>query len=142
MRISLDLMNSREVVEQTLKELVGFLEAAGFSEELIHDLQLISEELLVNAISYGYPDGRSGRLAITGEISEARKVRLVFCDDGDPFDLTTAQERDLDEERLGGWGLPMIKALSDRLEYRREAEQNILMVERGERETPEVLANG
>lgn len=112
------------------------LRGEGFSEDLIHDLILVSEELLVNTISYGYPDPNvSGSIEVNILVEQSRKVTVTFRDDAQAFNPLAAEERDPDDEREGGWGIPMIKTLTDKVSYRREENHNILVIERSERDS-------
>ncbi len=115
--------------------LEDLLRTHSFSEDLIHDLSLVSEELLVNIISHGYRERTAGRIQVQVELLTEQRVRLTFRDDAKAFDPLEAEERDPDDERLGGWGIPMLKILTDLLEYRREAEYNVLVLERSERDS-------
>lgn len=107
----------------------------GYTDDLVHDLSLVSEELLVNIISHGYRQSPNGTIQVQVDLLPEQRVRLVFRDCAHAFNPLEAQERDPDDERLGGWGIPMLKELTDRLEYRREAGQNVLLLERSERDS-------
>ena len=116
--------------------LESMLAEVGFSADLVHDLSLISEELLVNIISYGFPsESLDGLIEITLELGADRVVSMEFRDNGIAFDPLAAPERDPDDERLGGWGIPMLKAMSDEVSYQRVGEYNILRFTRTERDS-------
>ena len=122
-----------------LEALVGFtqslhlsLRESGCSEECLNDLDLVTEELLVNTIRYGYP---KGVLEASIEVSlwaDAYHVHLVLRDNGIAFNPLEAAERD--EDKVGGWGIPLIKTLMDQFDYQRIGEINEVTVVRRERE--------
>lgn len=119
-------------------ELEGRLRAEGFSDDLIHDLSLVSEEVLVNIIHYGYEDGKGGAerlIKVRLQIDEGRTVHLEVRDDGQAFDPLQVEERNPEDDRLGGWGISMLKTLTDRVEYRRECGENVLLLQRAERDS-------
>ncbi len=136
MNETVSLKNEHAEVERFQRLFEELLRGEGFSEDLIHDLVLVSEELLVNTINYGYPSTEvTGIIEVDILVDTSRIVSLTFRDDGQAFDPLAAEERDPNDERVGGWGLPMIKALTDKLSYRREGNHNIIAIERAERDS-------
>lgn len=129
------LRNQLPEVESFQRRLEAFLRDHGFSDDLIHDLSLISEEMLVNIIHYGYPDGGEREIKVVLAIDEARRICLEIRDDAIAFNPLEAEERDIDDERLGGWGIPMLKTLADHVEYARVGSKNVLRLERSERDS-------
>ena len=55
-------------------------------------------------------------------------VRIV--DEGPPYDPTTRPDPDLDEPRTGGYGIFLVRQLTDQVAYTREGEQNVLTLRR------------
>lgn len=134
-------MNERVHLRGRFSEVEGFqrrlesrLREAGFSVELVHDLSLLAEEVLVNVIHHGYGGEGDAPLEVCLRVDEGRRVHLEFRDHAPPFDPLQAEERDPEEERLGGWGIPMLKLLSDRVSYARIGDQNVLALTRAERD--------
>lgn len=114
------------------ERLSGLLESHGVGEELTHDVTLLAEELLVNTITHGYEEApRLAEIEVELTIVPDSKVVLVFKDDASPFNPLEADERDLDEERLGGWGIPLLKTLADALEYQYTEGFNVFRFECG-----------
>ena len=110
--------------------LTAFLEEHEVNDELVHDAVLLSEELLVNAISHGYgSEPEEAWLEVVVEVKDSQRVSLVFVDQAPEFNPLEAQERDLSEEREGGWGVPLLKALANNICYERKADKNILRFE-------------
>ncbi len=127
------LENRLELLGPFQDQLDGKLLEAGFSQDLVEDLRLVVEELLVNTISYGYESGREGVIELVLSTPEPDQVRLQFHDDAREFNPLDAPDRDPDDDRIGGWGIPLLRALTDKVEYRRQGVNNVLTIERRER---------
>ena len=121
------LENDSSQVEPVLNDLEAHLKEEGFGSEIVHDLRLISEELLLNTVCYGYDDGVKDQLSVR-VIREKGELVLEFRDQACAFNPLDAEDRDPECERLGGWGVPLLKELTDDIQYRREGKQNVLIV--------------
>ncbi len=99
-----------------------------FSRELINKIQLASEEALVNVINYAYPES-NGDLTITTTNKETC-LEISITDAGIPFDPLSLPAPDIrapmEERRIGGLGIFMIREIMDEVTYRREENHNIL----------------
>ena len=124
-------------VESFQRQLEEWLRQGGFTDDLIHDLSLVAEEVLVNIVHYGYEhlDEKEGEIRVKLSVDEGRKVHVEVRDDAVAFNPLTVAERDPDDDREGGWGIPMLKTLTDHVEYSREGAENVLVVERSERDS-------
>jgi sigma-B regulation protein RsbU (phosphoserine phosphatase) len=110
------------------------LDETGIDDDLAGELQLVAEEVLANVVHHAHRDRPDAEATVRLEVDDERVV-MTFGDDGPPFDpLTEAPEPDLDlapEARpIGGLGVLLCKRLADRIDYRREAERNVLRFER------------
>lgn len=114
-----------ESLHQSLRE-------SGCSEECLNDLDLVTEELLVNTIRYGYPEGAREASIEVSLWADAYHAQLVLRDNGIAFNPLEAAERE--EDKVGGWGIPLIKTLMDQFDYQRIGEINEITVVRRERE--------
>jgi anti-sigma regulatory factor (Ser/Thr protein kinase) len=78
-------------------------------EERLADLRLLTSELVSNAVKYG---GEGSLLLHVRQAEERLRVEVV--DQGTGFQAQeTADARDRqDLELVGGWGLPIVQALS------------------------------
>lgn len=99
--------------------IAGFIK--NFTPKIVFDTTLASEEILVNIVSYSYPNG-DGQLAIAWEEDiEHHKFKLCFEDSGIPFNPLLGEEPDLsipiEERGIGGLGILMIRKLTDDAEY-------------------------
>jgi serine/threonine-protein kinase RsbW len=90
-----------------------------------YNLELVFEEVVANIINYGTADGREPDVCVILD-SRSAEVVLTFEDDGRPFDPTihTArpQARSLEEARVGGFGLILVRKAASSLNYIRTRE--------------------
>lgn len=137
MTTTLSLTNRLADLPQLQQQLEDRLREAGFSDDLVHDLLLVSEEIVANIIHHGYAGHPEGERPITVEleITPSRVVQLAFRDQATPFNPLQVEDRDPDDERPGGWGLPMLKTLTDQITYAFEDSQNVLWIARAERDS-------
>lgn len=117
-----------------LDELGGMAEAvealaedAGWDDALAMQINLVLEELIANAIGYGYPDGRAGRIEVWLE-ANPQEIQLRIEDDGEAFDPFAQAAPDLsleiEERPIGGLGIHLVRSYMDSCVYRREAGRN------------------
>jgi len=101
----------------------------GFSERRISEIELATEEALMNIISYAY-EGSTGDVEITCKQDDDKCFIIDIVDTGKPFDVFTIKEpdltRDVVEREVGGLGIHFIKQFMDDIKYRREEDKNIL----------------
>jgi anti-sigma regulatory factor (Ser/Thr protein kinase) len=108
------------------------LEGAGLDEAAIDAVDLALEELVGNALRYGYDDGAEGRIRVDLSIAKDG-VNLSITDDGRPFDPTRHPEperpSDLGSARVGGRGLSMVRRVVRAMRYHEGPEGNRIEVE-------------
>ena len=99
---------------------------------VVDEMMLIAEELIVNTITYGYPDRQQHLIEIEFHIDRQQNFAMEFCDDARPFDPLSAKQPELglcsEEVAIGGLGIPLIKALSDQQYYQHRQGKNILRI--------------
>jgi anti-sigma regulatory factor (Ser/Thr protein kinase) len=118
-----------------LERVFGFIDRfcarAGIPDAVKYKLFLVSEELAMNSIKHGYGLRRDGRIGLK-LIARERMVEIEFEDEAPAFDiLRESREPDLgselDDRRVGGLGVHMLKMLCQRLDYRREGPRNVIV---------------
>lgn len=115
-----------------LQAMIDFIRAKaaanGFIGERIDRIQLACEEVLVNVINYAYP-GKNGDLEIAIESVE-KGLKITVADSGIPFDPLSLPMPDInapmEERRIGGLGIYLMRKIMDEVTYRRENDRNIL----------------
>jgi serine/threonine-protein kinase RsbW len=99
----------------------AFAADVGWTDDIAMQVNLVLEELLINAINYGYPDGRTGRIAVLID-AYPDEVRLRIEDDGDPFDpfahVPPNLSLDIEDRPIGGLGIHLVRSYMDTCTYR------------------------
>jgi sigma-B regulation protein RsbU (phosphoserine phosphatase) len=96
------------------------------------EINLILEELVSNIIFYAYEDDQS-HLVMIDLRKEKNQVRLTVTDDGKPFNLKEIRDEvtpdlSIEERKIGGLGIHLVRSLADRVDYHREGERNIVEI--------------
>ena len=96
------------------------------SDKSFKSLNLAVEEWAVNVINHAYPEGTKPEgMEITAEVIDG-VLKLVIKDHGIPFDPTKQDETDVDatleNRRVGGLGIHMIRTIMDKMVYKRTAD--------------------
>lgn len=128
---------------EELDKLHGFLADVaardGWPEKLRMDLLLCCEELVINVIRYGFPEGGEHAITLTAKTEDGMAV-IVLEDEGIAYDpLTESVEPDItlgvEEREIGGLGIFLVKRLAERLAYERTARGNRLVLAKALRTT-------
>jgi serine/threonine-protein kinase RsbW len=117
---------------ENLQTMLGFIrekaKALGFDDKTINQIQLASEELLVNVINYAYPD-INGEIEITCTPKQNKGLEVEIVDSGIPFNPLSQPEPDtkapLEKRKIGGLGIHLIRNTMDELNYKRQEGRNI-----------------
>lgn len=122
------------LLDHVYSEIVLLGEKEGWPPKLVYTVNLVLEELEVNALTHGRANGLE-EYEITID-SQPESVVVELSDDGPAFNpLTDAPLPDLDsplESRpIGGLGIYLIKTMVDEISYRRETDRNYLTLEIG-----------
>ena len=108
------------------------LRAHAFSDEEILDTQLAVEEAITNIIVHGYA-GDTGQIVITCRTTPGL-VEVQIEDTAPPFNPLSIPEPDItgdvEERKIGGLGIFLIRQVMDDISYRYEAGKNILVLEK------------
>ena len=116
-------------VSARLEEGMG---ACGFSSEEVLDTQLAVEEVITNIIVHGYQKPGS-EIHLSGHFTRDR-IEICITDTAPRFDPLSIPEPDLDadidERRIGGLGIYLVRQVMDSLSYRYENGKNVLTMEK------------
>jgi anti-sigma regulatory factor (Ser/Thr protein kinase) len=98
---------------------------------LRYHLLVSIEEILTNIIKYGFDEEGVHPIHITFRRVE-EQIEMEFEDRGREFNPLEIGEPDLDipleERKLGGLGIHLVKKMVDEAKYRREGDRNILLL--------------
>jgi anti-sigma regulatory factor (Ser/Thr protein kinase) len=106
-------------------------------------LNLVLEELFVNAIRHGGCTGMENAVRIQLRAGSSGEVYVVFADRGAPFDLTAAPQANtgapLAERPDGGLGIHLVRKIMRDISYKREDGWNLLAMQQPVPERQETL---
>jgi len=130
-QLRLTLRNDLREVSRAGAVVRAFLTEHGTAASSVHSADVAVEEILSNVIRHGLAAGAAAEIALTATV-EGGGVRLHVVDRGRAFDPVQAPEprldAPLDQRRVGGLGLPLLRRLTDSLRYERVGDENHLHV--------------
>lgn len=101
------------------------LDAVSLDGTTRYNAELVFEEIVANIVGHGAPDGHPLEVRFTLE-AHADSIILTFDDNGVPFDPRgrpdPLPQKSLDEARIGGYGLMLVRHAASSLDYLRTAE--------------------
>ena len=126
--LTLEFANNLGDFGHAADQLRAFLVDCEVDDAVIGHIELSVEELVTNTISYGYGDGRSGRIEIAIKVDDP--ISLVLTDDGDLFDPFALAAPDLDTSldarAVGGLGVFFVTQFMDAYEYAPASGRNLV----------------
>ena len=128
-----ELKNSLAELDFLCRNLETFGQKIGLPKKFIFEINLALDELFTNIISYGFNDEseHSIKVTMTPE-NEALCIRIE--DDGIPFNPIEFETPDVacsvEECKVGGLGIHIMKKLMDDMGYQRCGKKNILTLKK------------
>jgi len=118
------LVKLQQVVED-------FSDSHDWPAELNFKIQLILEEIILNALYYGNPGNETN--VIFKLIDDGRDISMEIIDDGRPFDpLKEAPvpntDAELQDRSIGGLGVHLVKSMVSEISYERKNDRNTLRI--------------
>lgn len=118
---------------ENLEKLQNFIyefAANHLSPERTQQVQLATEEALVNIFNYAYPEDIDGKLTVICSVDDNNNLCIKFEDNGRAFDMLSIEDPDtglsIDERPIGGLGILLIRKMVDNVDYYRKDNKNIL----------------
>lgn len=131
MQMRIVVPNERQRLSDLTAALRSVLDNHGLVGEVVHDVLLIAEEVVCNAMDHGFSPLAEHEIVVDIGV-DGPHLCLRFSDDGAPFDPLAHPDPDLDvdiaERPVGGLGVHLIRELAESVEYRREEGRNHLSV--------------
>ena len=129
MRKELCIKNQMAELEKVNQFIDEIGEELGLSMELTMNLNLVMEEMVVNIISYAYPEGSDAEIELLAK-SDKKELTLVLSDQGREFDPTMKEDSDMSVNPalrdLGGMGIFIVKNIMKKVTYQRLDGRNLL----------------
>lgn len=127
--LSFVLSNVLSEVPRAAEQVEAFCRERSIPAPVAYKFSLALDETLTNAISYAFADGTRHEIEVHVE-SSGGYLTAVVSDDGAPFDPLSQPAPDLrapiDQRKIGGLGLHLLRKLMDAVEYRRRDGRNHL----------------
>lgn len=130
---SFKLKNDLSELDTLCQEMERFGRSIGLSKKFIFEINLALDELFTNIILYGFKDDKEHLIKVT--LTPQNDI-LCLCieDDGIPFNPVEANEPDLgctiEECKIGGLGIHLIRNLMDEICYERCGNKNKLILKK------------
>jgi sigma-B regulation protein RsbU (phosphoserine phosphatase) len=127
--LAVRLKNQNAELQRFNKLMTDFGEEHGVPEETRFRVRLALDEALVNVVRYAYDDEEDHDIRVVATW-DGEWLVIEVQDDGKPFNpLETSQPdigESLEERKVGGLGIHLVRNMMDELSYRRELDSNIL----------------
>ncbi|MBR2777467.1 MAG: ATP-binding protein [Prevotella sp.] len=133
MRKELIIKNQMQELERVSAFVEGIVEELKLGQDMLCELQLVMEEMVVNVISYAYPEGTVADITLIAE-SDGTELTFVISDKGKEFDPTQQEDADMSinpaEREIGGMGIFIVKNIMNEVTYQRLEGHNLLTMKK------------
>jgi len=127
--VTVRLANRLEEIERLTAVIEAFTAKHQLPDAIAFAFNLSLDELVTNVILYAFPDVQEHAIDVRLRL-EGGVLHAELSDDGRPFDPLSVPPPNLDapieERRIGGLGLHIVREMMDTLEYAREDGRNVL----------------
>ena len=127
--IIVHLANRLEEIERLASVIEAFCVKHQLPDAVAFAFNLSLDELVTNVILYAFPDVQEHTIDVRLRL-EGGVLHAELSDDGRPFDPLTVPPPNLDapieERRIGGLGLHIVRELMDTVSYAHEGGRNVL----------------
>ena len=128
-----ELKNDLSELDRLCQNCESVGESFGMSKKLIFEMNLALDELFTNIISYGFKDDKEHIIKVEIK-AENNEILMRIEDDGIPFDPVLVEEPELEwrieECKIGGLGIHLIKKLMDEVRYERVNDVNVIYLKK------------
>jgi len=126
----MELEATPQEVMRAVEALREFGRSQDVPDKILHGLTLALEECGCNIVTHAL--GRDARQKFHVAVERTAGQILIELRDGGPeFDLTGFSKPSApagDDDPPGGWGIQIVRRYTDAIRYRREGNQNILLL--------------
>jgi len=127
--LHLTIKNDFDELDRVNQALRALAEGKNLTPKAAYALDLSVEEIITNIIKYAYDDTAPHDIELYIHF-EPTHIHIRFEDDGREFDPVAAPEPDttqpLEERRVGGMGVHLVRTVVSAIDYRRVDGKNIL----------------
>lgn len=121
-----DLLSLRAIgpwLRSATAECFGALDASA-AESFAARCELALQEVTVNIVTHGYPDGADGATILLAADCDDDALRVVVTDGGTPYDPAAQAEPDPDFPQIHGYGLMIVRQLTRLFDHTRVGDTN------------------
>jgi serine/threonine-protein kinase RsbW len=134
MKTRLGIQLDSDAMTQVRRMVAAFVTEHSLDSDEHARILIVLEELLTNAVKYGYPNrSQLGSAEIALELKSAQ-LTIEYADDGDEFDPFAAAipglEQPIEERVLGGLGIHIVRSLAEGARYGRIDDRNVIRLTR------------
>ena len=130
---SFELKNDLSELERLCRTCEEIGQDINISDRTIFEMNLALDELFTNIISYGFNDNQEHTIKMSITV-EGDQLQMRIEDDGVPFNPLASKTPEfqcgIEECKIGGLGIHLIRKLMDDVHYKRVADKNILVLRR------------
>jgi sigma-B regulation protein RsbU (phosphoserine phosphatase) len=123
------LLTQNAEIARAIDAFEAFAEEYALSSTVRRTVNVVLDELLSNAIAYGFNDNEDGHIEIEVELKPDR-LAITIADDGEPFNPFGSQAPNTDlsvEDRpIGGLGIHLVRKMMDEVGYVRQTNRNVV----------------
>jgi sigma-B regulation protein RsbU (phosphoserine phosphatase) len=127
--LDMTLKNQLTEIDRFKESFNIFSEENGFPTPIRRELNIVFDDLLTNIVSYAYQDDEEHEIEVRVE-ADGERIVVSISDDGIPFNPLDADTPDtslsLEERKLGGLGIHLVRKLMDKVSYQRRITKNRL----------------
>lgn len=131
--ISMEIKNDIDELETVQNGAARFCANIGLTRKDCFQIKVVVEEIFVNIVNYGYPDGGEHWINVSLAF-EGGAVILGFEDDGIEFNPLEEEgpdvESPLNEREEGGLGLHLTCKMMNEMIYKRRKNKNCLILKK------------
>ena len=132
-KVTIELRNRLSEIVTLHEKLEQFGKALGLPPKCLFEIDLALEEIVTNIISHGFSDNEDQCIHVT-MTHDGKKVIIQIEDCGMPFDLHEAETPDLEctleEAKVGGLGIHLVKRMMNDVLYERCGDKNVVIIKK------------
>ena len=126
------LRNQRSEISRMLEILEAFCQSNAISEDDLFNVRLVLDEAVINVIVHGYEDPAEHEVNVSLALDHDL-LTIHIDDDGIAYNPLDAEpprfDLPIEERRIGGLGVHIMKTLARSVEYHRTDNRNHLIIQ-------------
>jgi len=119
-------------LEKISQFILEFTRKNKLNDKIVNTITLVVEELFTNAVKYN-PENTND-ISVNLSMDSDKLIVSIVDYDVEPFDIRQIEAYDfrkkLNERRVGGLGIPLVKKIMDRIDYEYKNRQSKITLEK------------